>query len=117
MKRVVGVLVFLALVVLGAVAWVMHEMDLEMNKSKVMEAQILEWHVDNRGIVLTVEAGGNFYRLHTNAILINISKPVEIIFYGETPVAIMQENETYAVLDWEKLRTLEKMPRVRQKVS
>jgi len=112
--RWVKVLVFLALVVLGAVAWVMHEMDLEMSKTRVVEAQILNWYIDNKNIVLTVEAGGKFYRLHTNATLINISKPVEIIFYGETPVAIMQENETYAVLDWEKLRTLEKMPRVRQ---
>jgi len=55
--RWVKLLVFLALVVLGAVAWIMHEMDLEMSKTKVVEAQILDWYIDYRDVVLTVEAG------------------------------------------------------------
>ena len=54
--RWVKLLVFLALVVLGAVAWIMHEMDLEMSKTKVVEAQILDWYIDYRDVVLTVEA-------------------------------------------------------------
>jgi len=92
----------------------MHEMDLEIGETKVVKAQILDWYIDYRDVVLIVEAEGNFYRLHTNATMFNISKPVEIIFYKGTPVAISQDNESYAVLDWQELRTLEKMPTVKK---
>ncbi len=115
--RLVWVLVVAAIVVLGVVSWIMHDMDKQMNetmKTLSKNARIISWHVDEQGIVITVSVDESFYRLYTYANELNVSKPVTVVFKEGTPIAVVQENRAFGIRDWEKLKTLEKMPEVKR---
>ena len=115
--RFVWFLVVAAIVVLGVVSWIMHDMDKQMNetmKTLSKNAQIISWHVDEQGIVITVSVDESFYRLYTYANELNVSKPVTVVFKEGTPIAVVQENRAFDIRDWEKLETLEKMPEVKR---
>lgn len=108
----IWVVVVLSLVVLGAMVWVMNDIDRKRSETAVEVATILDWYPDESGIVITVSVNGKLYKLHTNASLMNVEEPVKVVFEKGVPVAVLQEYRSYSVLDWEELKTLEKMPAV-----
>ena len=115
--RLVWVLVVAALVVLGAVVWVMHDMDKklsETNGTVSKTAQVLDWFTDSSGIVITVNVDGKLYRLYTNADMINVSEPVRVVFQSGKPIAVVQDDRAYGIKDWDVLKTLEDMPKIKK---
>ena len=77
-------------------------------------ATILNAQPTPSGIVITVSAGGNFYRIHTNATMLNLSEPVVLHFKDGGIEAVEQDGRLFGVVKFEKLKTLEKMPEVRR---
>jgi len=113
--RRVWVVVLLALVVLGVMGWIMNEMDKVWNETVVKSADVLNWYPDEKGLVLTVSVSdGKLYKLYTNATLLNVKEPIKVVFQKGVPVAVLQEYRVYEVIDWQELKTLEKMPKVRR---
>jgi len=114
MVRWLWVVVVLALVVLGITGWIMNEMDKECNETVVKSADVLNWHPDEKGLVLTVSVNGRLYKLYTNATLLNVKEPIKVVFQKGVPVAILQDYRVYEVIGWQELKTIEKMPKVRR---
>ena len=114
MLRLIWVLVLLALVILGIMGWIMNEMDKKMNETVVRSTSIIGWYPDENGLVLTVGVDGKLYRLYTNATRLNVEEPIAVVFQKGVPVAILQGCRVYEVVDWQELKTLEKMPEVRR---
>jgi len=107
--------VVVVLIVLGVIGWIMNEMDKEMNETVVRSAQILDWYSDEMGLVLTVSVSdGKLYKLYTNATHLNVEEPIAVVFQKGVPVVILQGYGAYEVVDWQELKTLEKMPEVRR---
>jgi len=78
-------------------------------------ASIVDCYPEKDGLVLTLNVNGNLYKCYTNATFIHLNKSVEVVFEeGNRPVLIKQDGETFKVFGWERLRTLEKIPRVRR---
>ena len=109
--RWIWVVVLLALVVLGITGWIMNEMDKKMNETVVRSALIIDWYPDENGLVITVSVSdGKLYKLYTNATHLNAKEPIAIVFQKGVPTIIMQGNRDYRVMDWQELKTIEKMP-------
>lgn len=111
--KAISIMIVLAFAVLGLMLCISHDIDIELNKTKIIDAQILDLHVDKENLVLILFAEGKFYRIRITATAFDTSKPAKIIFHGSTPVAILQENETFAVLEYRELKNLEKMPEIK----
>jgi len=77
-------------------------------------ATILDALPTPNGIVIIVSAGDNIYRIYTNATKLNTSKPVILHFKGGYIEVVEQDGKTFKVMEFERLKTLEKMPEVRR---
>lgn len=109
-----GVVILLGLIILGAVVYVMWDMDRRISETVVKEGQILDWYPEKEGLVLTVSTDGKLYRFSTNATEINVKQPLKIVFEKGIPVAIIQNYNNYSILDWQELKTREDMPTVKK---
>jgi len=76
-------------------------------------ATILDALPTPNGIVITVSVGDNIYRIYTNATKLNTSKPVTLHFKDGYIEVVEQDGKVFKVMEFEKLKTLEKMPEVR----
>lgn len=111
--RWIWAVVLLALVVLGVMGWIMNEMDKEMNETVVRSAHIIDWYSDEKGLVITVSVSdGRLYKLYTNAKHLNVEEPIAVVFQKGVPVVILQGYRCCNVIDWQELKTLERMPEV-----
>ena len=82
-----------------------------------VNATILDAQPTPNGIVMTVSAGDNLYRIYMNtttATTLNTSKPVTLHFKGGSIEVVEQDGKIFKVMEFEKLKTLEKMPEVRR---
>jgi len=104
--------VILGIASLITVAWVMNEMDTQMNQTVVKTGTILNWYPEKEGLVLTIAVNDSLYKINTNATMINVKEPVILVFKGNSPVTIIQGDRAFGIRDWQKLKTIEKMPEV-----
>jgi len=79
-----------------------------------VNATILDALPTPNGIVIIVSAGDNIYRIYTNATKLNTSKPVILHFKDGYIEVVEQDGKIFKVMEFEKLKTLEKMPEVRR---
>ena len=77
-------------------------------------ATILDALPTPNGIVIIVSAGDNIYRIYTNATKLNTSKPVILHFKDGYIEVVEQDGKIFKVMEFEKLKTLEKMPDIRR---
>jgi len=71
-------------------------------------------YVGSTPVIVVITAGGNFYRIHTNATMLNLSEPVVLHFKDGRIEVVEQEGRLFGVVKFEKLKTLEKMLEVRR---
>lgn len=113
--RWVWAVLAIAITMLVVMAWVMNDMDVQTNQTTVKNGKISDWYPEKEGLVLTVATDSGFYKLYTNATMINVKEPIAVVFQGNKPIAILQDDRAFGVKDWEKLKNLEDMPEVKER--
>ena len=113
MERWGLVFVVLLLFALG-IGFVKYVEESRVAPTTTQNATILDALPTPNGIVIIVSAGDNIYRIHTNATKLNTSKPVTLHFKDGYIEVVEQDGKIFKVMEFEKLKTLEKMPEVRR---
>ena len=106
--RWVWVVVVLGLIMLGAMVWI--AFDVDKPKVKKVSATIVDAIPWEEGLIITVNADGKFYRIYTNATMINTSESIILHFKDGKLVKVLQNGKTFGVLKYSQLKTLEKIP-------
>ena len=113
MERWGLVFVVLLLFALG-IGFVKYVEESRVAPTTTQNATILDALPTPNGIVITVSVGDSIYRIYTNATKLNTSKPVILHFKDGYIEVVEQDGKIFKVMEFEKLKTLEKMPEVRR---